>query len=291
VAPPNKKSPVTKKNPVKKKAPARKKKSKGWPMQLKIGIAGLLLVLLSPFYYGYVLRSFTSAWRWVRDMGGNPHYRTYKSFNIQIPDKYIIHGIDVSYAQGKIDWQKVKSMEEDSVHISFAFIKATEGIMSVDPYFQRNWREAPKVGIVCGAYHYFKPSKNGKLQAKFFLQTVKIEKGDLPVVVDVEELNGVTPVKMRQELKDFLTYIQTKTGVKPIIYSGISFYQDYLAGYFNENVLWAANYHQAELKTSSGTNWLFWQHSDKATISGINHVVDFDAFKGDSAAFQKLLVQ
>ena len=260
-------------------------------MPLKVGVVGLLLVLLSPFYYRYVLRSFTSAWRWVRDAGENPHYRTYKSFNIRIPDKYAIHGIDVSYAQGKIDWQKVRSMDEDSVHISFAFIKATEGVVSVDPYFQRNWREAPKAGIICGAYHYFKPSKNGKWQAKFFLQTVKIEKGDLPVVVDVEELNGVTPVKMRQELKDFLTYIQTKTSVKPIIYSGISFYQDYLAGYFDGNVLWVANYHQAELKISSGTNWLFWQHSDKATISGINHVVDFDAFKGDSAAFQKLLVQ
>jgi lysozyme len=291
VTPAGKKPSPIKKTPVKKKAPFRNKKSKGWPVQLKIGITCLLLVLLSPFYYGYILRSFTSAWRWVRDRGGNPHYRTYKSFNIQIPDKYAIHGIDVSYAQGKIDWQKVKSMEEDSVHISFAFIKATEGIMSVDPYFQRNWREAPKVGIICGAYHYFKPSKNGKWQAKFFLQTVKIEKGDLPVVVDVEELNGVTPVKMRQELKDFLTYIQTKTGVKPIIYSGISFYQDYLAGYFDENILWVANYHQAELKVNSSTNWLFWQHSDKATISGINHVVDFDAFKGDSAAFQKLLVQ
>ncbi|WP_426670398.1 glycoside hydrolase family 25 protein [Mucilaginibacter sp. McL0603] len=283
-------SPI-KKAPVKKKASARKKKSKGWSVLLKIGVAGLFLVLLSPFYYGYVLRSFTSAWRWVSDMGGNPHYRTYKSFNIQIPDKYAIHGIDVSYAQGKIDWQKVKSMEEDSVHISFAFIKATEGVLSVDPYFQRNWREAPKVGIICGAYHYFKPSKNGKWQAKFFLQTVKIEKGDLPLVVDVEELNGVTPVKMRQELKDFLAYVQTKTRVKPIIYSGMSFYQDYLAGYFDENVLWVANYHQAELKINSKTNWLFWQHSDKATISGINHVVDFDAFKGDSAAFQKLLVQ
>jgi lysozyme len=291
VATPRKRSPLNKKIPAKKKTPVRKKKGKGWPIQIKIGLSGLLLVLLSPFYYGYVLRTFTSTWRWMRDIGKDPHYRTYKSFNIRIPDKYAIHGIDVSYAQGKIDWQKVKTMEEDSVHISFAFIKATEGILLVDPYFQRNWREAPKVGIICGAYHYFKPAKSGKWQAKFFLQTVKMEKGDLPVVADVEELNGVSPAKMRQELKEFLTYIQTKTGVKPIIYSGISFYQDYLSGYFDEYTLWIAHYHQSELKISSKTNWLFWQHSDAATISGINHVVDFDAFKGDSAAFRKLLVQ
>jgi lysozyme len=288
---PNKKTTVTKKAPVKRKTSARKKKSKGWPIQLKIVIAGIMLILLSPFYYAYVLRTFISTWRWVRDIGEDPHYRTYKSFNIRIPDKYEIHGIDVSYAQGKIDWQKVKSMEEDSVHISFAFIKATEGIFLVDPYFQRNWREAPKAGIICGAYHYFKPAKSGKWQAKFFLQTVKVEKGDLPVVVDIEELNGSNPNQMRQELKEFLNYIQNKTGVKPIIYSGISFYKDYLEGYFDGYPLWIAHYHQAELNLSHETKWLFWQHSDKATISGINHVVDFDAFKGDSAAFKNLLIQ
>lgn len=291
MATPTKRSPVKRKAPVKKKAPAKKKKGKGWPIQLKLAIAGLLLILLSPFYYGYVLRSFTATWRWIRDIGGNPHYRTYKSFNIRIPDKYAIHGIDVSYAQGKIDWQKVRAMEEDSVRISFAFIKATEGILTVDPYFQRNWREAPKVGITCGAYHYFKPSKSGKWQAKFFLQTVKVEKGDLPVVVDVEELNGVTPEKMRAELKDFLTYIEAKTGVKPIIYSGISFYADYLAGFFNGYTLWIAHYHQPELNINPAVNWKFWQHSDKATINGIGHVVDFDAFRGDSAAFKNLLVK
>jgi lysozyme len=291
VATPIKRSPVKRKTPVKKKAPSKSKKSKGWPVKLKVAIAGILLILLSPFYYGYVLKGFSSAWRWVRDIGGNPHYRTYKSFNIQIPDKYAIHGIDVSYAQGKIDWQKVKAMEEDSVHISFAYIKATEGILSVDPYFQRNWREAPKSGIICGAYHYFKPSKNGKLQAKFFLQVAKMEKGDLPPVVDVEELNGVPPEKMRQGLKDFLTYVETKTRTKPIIYSGMSFYQDYLAGFFGNYPLWIANYHQPELNMSSGTNWQFWQHSDKASVNGIYHIVDFDAFKGDSAAFQKLLVK
>ena len=256
-----------------------------------MAIAGIILVLLSPFYYGYVIRGFSSGWRWIRDIGGNPHYRIYKSFNIRIPDKYSVHGIDVSYAQGKIDWQKVKAMEEDSVHISFAFIKATEGILSVDPYFQRNWREAPKAGITCGAYHYFKPSKSGKLQARFFLQAVNMEKGDLPAVVDVEELNGVTPEKMRKELKDYLTYVETKTRVKPIIYSGMSFYQDYLSAYFGGYTSWIASYNQPELNLSSGTHWLFWQHSDKATINGIGHVVDFDAFKGDSAAFVQLLVK
>jgi len=248
-----------------------------------------LLVLLSPFYYGYIIKGFTSAWRWVTDIGEDPDYRTYSSFNIRIPRGYGIHGIDVSSYQGKIDWTLVKAMEDDDVRIRFAFIKATEGMFSVDPYFQRNWREAPKAGIVCGAYHYFKPKRSGEWQAKFFLQTVRFEAGDLPPVVDIEELNGASPAKMRTELQVFLTHIENKTGAKPIIYTGLSFYKDYLSGYFDGYPLWIAHYYQPKLAIDRSA-WHFWQHSDKARISGIGHVVDFNAFNGDSVAFERMLI-
>jgi len=288
---------VTRK-PARKRAPAPRKKQAAKKRQLsifsgkwKIALAGLLLILLSPFYYGYVLKTFTSAWRWVRDIGNDPNYRVNESFNIFIPGGYLIHGIDVSYYQGKIDWTKVKEMEDDGVRVHFAFIKATEGLASTDPYFQRNWREAPKAGITCGAYHYFKPKKSGKWQAKFFLQNVRPERGDLPLVVDIEELKGASEGKMRIELREFTEYITRKTGTKPIIYTNISFYENYLKGYFDEYVLWIAHYYKKELRVSSGTKWQFWQHSDKASINGINHVVDMNVFRGDSAAFKKLLIR
>ena len=255
-----------------------------------IGI-GILLILLSPFYYGYVLKLFSATWQWIGDLGGSSIYRTYKSFDVSISSKYSIHGIDVSYAQGKIDWQKVAQMKEDSVHISFAFIKATEGLLTVDPYFKRNWREAPKAGIVCGPYHFFRANKKGLWQARFFLQNVNLEQGDLPPVVDVEQLDGTTPDHMRKELKAFLTKVEAKTGVKPIIYTGLSFYKDYLSGHFDSYPLWIAHYYREELKAGENTNWWFWQHSDKARINGINHTVDFDSFKGDSIKFREFLLQ
>jgi lysozyme len=279
-----------KRKPVVRRASPRKKKSKPFPTQWKIAIAGLLLILLSPFYYGYVLNSFAGTWRWIKDWGQDSNYRTYESFNIKIPKKYSIHGIDVSYYQGKINWQKVKLMKEDEVSIHFAFIKATEGILQVDPYFQRNWREAPKAGIICGAYHFFRPRKDGKTQAKFFLQVVNIEKGDLPPVVDVESLDGVPASKMRLELMDFLNYVEMKTKVRPIIYSGLKFYQDNLEDHFDEYPLWIAHYYKAQLNIDK-SRWKFWQHSDKAKINGIGHVVDFNAFNGDSTELAKMLVR
>jgi len=251
----------------------------------------LLLVLLSPFYYGYILKFFASSWRWVSDIGASSYYRTYQSFGIRIPTRYHIHGIDVSYAQGKINWPKVKAMEEDHIHISFAFIKATEGLLTVDPYFKRNWREAPKTGIRCGAYHFFRPKKNGLWQARFFLQNVKIESGDLPAVVDIERLDGVAPAAMRSQLRDFLKHVQAKTHVKPIIYTGLSFYKDYLKGYYDDYPLWIAHYNREELKAGANTNWWFWQHSETGKVNGINHTVDFNVFKGDSLQFERFLTR
>ena len=271
------------------KKPAAKRKQAGIPFYWRFTLGCiLLLVVLSPFYYGYVVKTFTSTLRWLKDLHENPNYRTYQSFAIHIPTLYHLHGIDVSYAQGRINWPMVRAMREDSVHISFAFIKATEGLLKVDPYFKRNWREAAKAGIICGAYHYFRPERNGHWQARFFLQNVQLESGDLPAVVDIEELDGTRPEAMRKQLSAFLQDVQAKTKVRPIIYTGLSFYADYLAGYYNSYPLWLAYYDEPELKTAAA--WQFWQHSETARVTGINHYVDFDAFKGDSLTFRGLLV-
>lgn len=277
----------------KKRTTATRKKRKPdnrWPNRFKLIVAGILLILLSPFYYGYVLKTFTATWQWIKDIGGDPRYRTYSGFNVRIPRKYTMFGIDVSYAQGKIDWKQVRAMEEDEVRIHFAFVKATEGLTLVDPYFQRNWREAAKAGIVCGAYHYFHPRKDGKQQARFFLQTVPHGDGDLPMVADVETLDGLSPLVLRKELKAFLSHLEKKTGSKPIIYTGLSFYRDYLEGHFEGYKLWIAHYYKAELKAGKNTNWVFWQQSDDARVNGINHSVDFNVYRGDSTSFRSLLV-
>ena len=52
-----------------------------------------------------------------------------------------IQGIDVSYWQGDIDWQKVRG-----AGISFAYIKATEGGDHLDPKFRQNWYASKRAG-------------------------------------------------------------------------------------------------------------------------------------------------
>lgn len=266
--------------------PAKKKKSS---LRWKILLVLIVLLALSPFYYGYVLKFVVSNWRRVRDQNHYVNYPVYKSFHIRIPDKYSIYGVDVSFYQNKINWQRVKKMHDGRIHISFAFIKATQGLLGIDPYFQRNWAEAGKAGIVRGAYHYFNADKDGKWQARFCLQNVHLQPGDLPIVADAEELRHATPDQMRQRLKDFLEEIQAKTGMQPIIYTPLAFYQKYLMGYLDDYRYWIARYQQPELNTGSETNWIFWQSANRATVNGIPSIVDFNVFKGDSLAFRALL--
>jgi len=112
----------------------------------------------------------------------------YPKFGIPLPSGFTIHGIDVSKYQSYIDWPSVKRMKVDNVKIGFAFIKATEGLGNVDRQFRRNWSKAGDAKMPRGAYHFFLPTKSGKAQAQNFISTVKLKTGNLPTVLDIEQL-------------------------------------------------------------------------------------------------------
>ncbi|MBK8710553.1 MAG: glycoside hydrolase family 25 protein [Niastella sp.] len=211
----------------------------------------------------------------------------YPEFGISLPTGYGIHGIDVSRYQKNISWQQVREMKIRGISIDFAFIKATEGTDRVDEKFGRNWVFAEKNNMVKGAYHYFSPGKDGKKQALNFLETVKLKKGDLPPVLDIEELNAVSIPLMQQRVQDWLLLVEKEYKVKPILYSNVDFYNRYLSGKFSDYPLWVAHYLQKE-KPRIGRNWLFWQHNERGQVNGIRSYVDFNVYNGDSISFERL---
>lgn len=213
----------------------------------------------------------------------------YREFGIAIPESYAIHGIDVSRYQQMIAWDAVKEMRVKNISIRFAFIKATEGIGNVDPQFRRNWKKSKDAGLIRGAYHFFIASKDGKLQAENFIDEVKLEPGDLPPVLDVEQLNGASVAALKKEVTEWLTTIENYYGVTPIIYTNVDFYKQYFGSGFDKYPLWAAHYHEYNQPRIS-RNWSFWQHSDEGRVNGILPKVDFNVFNGDSTAFAELLV-
>ena len=217
------------------------------------------------------------------------HFIRYAAFGIDIPVNYTIHGIDVSKYQNIIDWGSVHDMKVGDVQLSFAFIKATEGLGNEDAYFQRNWKKAKDAGIARGAYHFFLATKSGKAQAENFINSVQLEPGDLPPVLDIEQTYGMAPEKLRERAKEWLQTVQDFYHIQPIIYTNVDFYKQYLRDDFDAYPLWVAHYLQKE-RPSIYRAWEFWQHSEGGRVNGIQTKVDFDVFNGDSTEFRKLLI-
>ncbi len=227
---------------------------------------------------------------YISEYINRPKFVRYPAFGIPLPVNYTIHGIDVSRYQRNIDWKSVKAMEDKNVKIGFAFIKATEGLGRVDNGFRKNWFKAKEALVTRGAYHFFISSKSGKAQAENFIETVKLSDGDLPPVLDIETANGASAADIRQRAKDWLQMIEKHYKVKPIIYSNIDFYENFLAGTFDDYPLWVAHYYVQD-KPRIKRSWLIWQHNEKGQVNGIDAFVDFNVFNGDSTAFKKLLIK
>jgi lysozyme len=177
----------------------------------------------------------------------------------------------------------------EGIKLGFAFIKATEGTTRVDPFFKRNWKNSKQAGIIRGAYHFFIASKDGREQARNFIEQVTLESGDLAPVLDVEGTFRVSSATLRKELKEWLDIVEQYYNTKPIIYTNADFYKRHLQGYFDEYPLWVAHYLQPHAPRVS-RDWSFWQHSEQGKVDGILSKVDFNVFNGDSVEFRSLLV-
>ena len=255
--------------------PKKKKGGRKWWLIVPL----ILAVAITGGYFLYKWISISRA-KFVR----------YPAFGIDIPDSYEIHGIDVSKYQNFIDWPSVKEMKVNNVRIAFAFIKATEGLGNVDKQFKRNWKKAAEAGVTRGAYHFFLCTKSGKMQAQNFIKNVELKPGDLPPVLDIEQLYGVKPEKMRKEVQDWLTVVEDFYKVKPVIYTYVNFYSRFMQGTFDDYPLWAAHYLEKD-RPRINRSWLFWQHNESGRVNGITRPVDFNVFNGDSADFENLLVK
>lgn len=188
-------------------------------------------------------------------------------------------GFDVSEFQGKVDWDEIENIE-GSYRLEFVFIRATAGNDRLDGQFKENWRGAKKRKIIRGAYHYYRPNENSLEQAKLFIKTVKYQKGDLPPVLDIEKLpKGQSLDSLKIGLRRWLKAVEAHYKVKPIIYTGEKYYDDFLKEDFSDYLFWIANYNFYREKIDD--DWLFWQFTEKASVSGIKGNVDVNIFNGD----------
>lgn len=193
-----------------------------------------------------------------------------------------VPGIDVSFWQGTINWDQVRASGQ-----RYAIVRAYYGANTRDSQFDRNWREARRVGLIRGAYQWFKPLQDPALQADRMIAAVgRLGPGDLPVVADVEEpaSSGVpSQAEYVRRVRVWYDRVRAGTGRVPIIYSGKYYWQDYLASTsFASGPLWHPQYTSASCPNIANQwqSWVFWQYSSSGRVSGISGNVDMNRFNG-----------
>lgn len=185
-------------------------------------------------------------------------------------------GIDVSRYQGTIDWDQVASENE----ISYAYMKATEGATLVDVTYYRNIREARRVGLSVGSYHFYRPNIDWQVQFENMTSVVKKEDQDLIPIIDIEHFSG-SHDEFIGNLKAFIEKVTAYYGKKPLLYTFHNFYNKHLVGEFKGYEWMIARYRSDEPTLNDGTDFMIWQYSSTGRISGIRGNVDRSRLMGD----------
>ncbi len=198
-----------------------------------------------------------------------------------------VYGIDISRHQGIINWKALSEFKFKYNKIDFVYVKATESDSWVDNRFERNWESAKKHKIIRGAYHFFDPEVDAKSQMNLFFDKVKLEKGDLPPMLDVEKESKINTNEYQRLVKQCLIIMENHYRMKPILYVNQEFYSSYFNNEdFEEYSLWISRLKDTPPKQN---NWVIWQFSHTVMIPGIDEYVDFNTFRGSMNKFKILL--
>jgi lysozyme len=199
-----------------------------------------------------------------------------------------VKGIDVSYYEGTIDWNAVKA---DGVE--FAFIRVSDGLGFEDPKFASFWAGSRSVGIVHGAYQFFRSNEDPIAQADLLLAKMgPLKPDDLPPVIDVETADGNTPAQVAAAVRKWVEHVTAAIGRPPIIYTGFYSWRDLVGGPdMTASPLWHAQYTSAACPNIAApwTNWAVWQYTSTGTVAGISGAVDVDRWNGDRASLDAFL--
>lgn len=216
------------------------------------------------------------------------HYAEHRrTENTSISSSRYTFGIDVSHYQGRIDWREMRTSHHP---IEFVFIRATMGVDGKDKRFIRNWKSAKDYAYVRGAYHYYRPNENAKKQFENYKSRVKLVRGDFIPILDIEKESKYGRKKLREGVLEWLKLAEKEYGKKPMIYTGLKFYQHILKGHVKGYPLWIAAYSGGKHRVKK-EKWTFHQFTEKVRVKGIRATVDGNDFKGEIADLKRMCIQ
>ncbi len=191
-------------------------------------------------------------------------------------------GIDVSYHQKEIDWQKVKASG-----VEFAFIRVgrrgyTEGVLSEDEYFRQNIQGARDAGIDIGVYFYSQAitPEEAVEEAEMTLALLDGMELQYPVVYDWEVISdaeartdAMTAETLTECCVAFCERIR-EAGYIPMIYQNkrTSLLRLQLPE-LTDYDFWLAEYNP---QATYYYNYQIWQYASDGRVPGITGSVDLN---------------
>ena len=220
-----------------------------------------------------------------------PEKSPYTKLDFQYEGRYLgcikagtIPGIDVSYYQGKIDWEKVKASG-----IEFAIIRlgyrgyGQEGKLVEDKMAYENLEGALDAGLKVGVYFFSQAItvEEAVEEAEFVLKRIKVYDITMPVVFDWEYISEeARTAKMdRRTLTDCYKAFCEKiaeAGYTPMAY--FNSYQSRQLMYLHEledYPFWLALYSD---RMTYPYRFEMWQYTDSGRVPGIEGNVDINLY-------------
>lgn len=194
----------------------------------------------------------------------------------------LITGIDVSKYQADLDWTKIQQAITPFTPpaITFAYIKATEGVGYINPNAQTNAASAKDAGLKIGYYHFATlnnaadPAGDAAGEGQAFLAAMaKLPANDLPPVLDIESNpSKLAPQQVLDWIHSFYSTLE-KGGInKYIIYSYKYFLDPSLPpNHGLGNIpLWLANYTNVQTPPLpvGWNSYAIWQYRSDGEFTG-----------------------
>ncbi len=188
-------------------------------------------------------------------------------------DRYAFQGVDVSEANGVIDWWTVKKGGAD-----FAYVRATRGGTERDVRFEANWAAVYETGMRRGATHLYSLCRLAVDQANNFNTTVPRTEEALPAAVELDFTSDCPSRPERRivldELRRFLTMVEAHTGKPVLLKVSKRFEAAYGVTAAIARPVWAVqDFFPPDYPART---WRMWQASEMRRIDGIDGAVDWD---------------
>lgn len=188
-------------------------------------------------------------------------------------DSYAYQGIDVSAAQGPIDWWTVKAGGAD-----FGYLRATAGADTRDPDFAAGWSAIYETGMRRGAIHVYSLCRLAADQANNFNTTVPRTADALPAAIDIDFTDDCPSRPERSvvldELRRFITMVEAHTGTPVLLKLSQRFEATYRISSAIPRPVWAVQ--NAFPPSYAARPWRMWQATNLRRIDGVKGPVHWD---------------